>query len=136
MRQKSIYITKIDSEKLMDLLFDAESTIYRGSSYLKALKEELNRAIIVESQQIPPEVITMNSTVSLVDVETGENMEYTLVFPEDADITRGKISVLAPIGTGMLGFRVGDVFEWDTPDGKRVIRVERILFQPEEHGEY
>jgi regulator of nucleoside diphosphate kinase len=57
------------------------------------------------------------------------------VFPEEADIPQGKISILAPLGTAMLGYRVGDTFEWDTPGGKRSIRVMKILYQPEASGD-
>jgi regulator of nucleoside diphosphate kinase len=69
----------------------------------KKLNEELYRAIIVEPQQIPPDVITMRSTAVLLDVKTGEEMHCTLVFPDDSNPGQEKISVLAPIGTGMLG---------------------------------
>jgi regulator of nucleoside diphosphate kinase len=78
----------------------------------------------------------MNSRVKLVDLESDETMEYTLVFPQDADLAEGKISVLAPIGTAMLGYRVGDVFSWQVPSGERRIRVEAILYQPEAAGDY
>jgi regulator of nucleoside diphosphate kinase len=71
-----------------------------------------------------------------VDDEFDEEMTYTLVFPEDADVSQGKISVLAPIGTAMLGYRVGDTFEWDTPGGKRSIQVKRVIYQPEASGDY
>ena len=136
MTSQTIYITQVDADKILGLLWSAGATDYRVSPYLKKLKEELNRAIIVEPQQIPADVITMRSTAILRDVDTGEEMNYTLVFPEDADLEQGKISVLAPIGTGMLGYRVGDTFEWDTPSGKRVIHVERIIFQPEAAGDF
>jgi regulator of nucleoside diphosphate kinase len=96
----------------------------------------LDKAHVVDSHEIPPDVITLNSTARLLDIDSGEAMDYTLVFPEDADVSKGKISVLAPIGTGMLGFRVGDVFEWDTPGGKRKMRVEKVIFQPEASGDY
>ena len=136
MNQQTIHITQADLDKLLTLLWSAKASDYRGSPYLEKLKQELERAIIVEPQEVPPDVITMNSTAELVDVETGEKMDYTLVFPEDADLTQGKISVLAPIGTGMLGYQVGDTFEWETPGGKRVIRVEKVIFQPEASGNY
>ncbi|MDD5371133.1 MAG: nucleoside diphosphate kinase regulator [Anaerolineaceae bacterium] len=136
MSQANIYITQVDADKIRNLLWEAKNTNYRGSPYLKQLAKELDRAVIVQPQEIPPDVITMNSTAVLLDIDTGEEMRYTLVFPEAADITQGKISILAPIGTGMLGFRVGDSFEWDTPGGKRVIRVEKVLFQPEATGDY
>jgi regulator of nucleoside diphosphate kinase len=118
------------------LIWEAQSTDYRHSNYLKMLSQELDRANVVNPRDIPADVITMNTQASMVDLESSEEMVYTLVFPEDADPIQGKISVLAPIGTAMLGYRVGDVFEWETPDGMRRIRVEKILFQPEASGDY
>ena len=136
MAKQNIYITQTDADKLHELMWSAEAEEYRGSEYLRKLKEEMGRAIIVEPKNVPPDVITMNSTASLVDTETGEEMNYTLVFPHDADLSQGKLSVLAPIGTAMLGYAVGDTFEWETPGGKRVIKVEKVIFQPEASGNY
>lgn len=136
MTDHTIYITANDAAKLHDLIRDAQSSGYRGSPYLKMLAQELNRARVVDPHSIPANVVTMNSQALLVDEETREEMEYTLVFPEDADPVAGKISVLAPIGTAMLGYREGDVFEWDTPGGSRKIRVEKIIFQPEASGDF
>ncbi|HOQ29406.1 MAG TPA: GreA/GreB family elongation factor, partial [Armatimonadota bacterium] len=79
----------------------------------------------------PPDVITMDSQVQLEDLDTGQEMVCTLVFPEDADASQGKISVLAPIGMAMLGYRVGDVFEWQVPSRKRRLLVKAVLYQPE-----
>jgi regulator of nucleoside diphosphate kinase len=78
----------------------------------------------------------MNSRVLLLDMDSHEEMEYTLVFPQDADPAQGKISVLAPIGTAMLGYREGDVFSWQVPDGMRRLKVQKILFQPEASGNF
>ena len=89
------------------------------------------RAEIVAPDEVPPDVITMNSRAQLVDLDTNERMEFTLVFPAQADIEEGKISILAPLGTAMLGYRVGDEFEWAVPYGYRRLRVARIEFQPE-----
>ncbi len=136
MSGKPICITQFDLERLQKLLLDAQSTEYRKSEYLEKLRQELNRAEIVLPQAVPADVITMNSTVSLVDLDTGEEETYTLVFPENADHTLGRISVLAPIGTAMLGYEVGDVFEWEVPAGKRRLRVGKILYQPEASGNY
>ena len=135
MNQPSIFITTKDVEKLRDLIREAYHTEYRGSDYLKKLTEEMEKASVVQPAQIPSDVITLNSTARLIDQETNEEMVYTLVFPEDADTSQGKISILAPIGTAMLGYRVGDTFEWDTPGGKRIIRVKEILYQPEAAGD-
>jgi regulator of nucleoside diphosphate kinase len=67
---------------------------------------------------------------------TGEKVAYTLVFPGKADSSTGKISVLAPIGTAVLGYRVGDVVEWRVPAGSRKFRVEKLLYQPEAALDY
>lgn len=136
MNQASIYITKTDAEKLRDLIQQAQHSEYRGSEYLKMLAEEIAKARIVDQEEIPPDVVTLNSTVQLVDQETDDEMVYTLVFPDEADVSQGKISVLAPIGTAMLGYRVGSTFQWDTPGGKRSILVKKILYQPEASGDY
>ena len=136
MSNKPIQITEFDLERLKKLLFEARYNEYRKSQYLEKLQMEIDRANVVSPKDIPGDVITMNSTVSLVDLETGEEEVYTLVFPEDADLGQRKISVLAPIGTAMLGYEVGDVFEWDVPAGKRNLRVEKIIYQPEASGDY
>jgi regulator of nucleoside diphosphate kinase len=136
MSNKLIHITRFDLERLKKLLQEAQYTDYRKSEYLEKLQMELDRAEIVSSQEIPSDVITMNSTVSLEDLDTLEEEIYTLVFPENADLGQGKLSVLAPIGTAMLGYEVGDTFEWEVPAGTRRLRVKRILYQPEASGDY
>ena len=136
MNGKSIHITELDRQRLMDLIVEAQSGEYRGSIYLENLRGELDRAQIVPPQQIPGDVITMNSKVVVRDLDSGEDETYTLVYPEQANAAEGKISILAPIGTAMLGYRIGDVFEWEVPAGKRRLRIEKILYQPEAAGDY
>ena len=136
MSDRTIFITEQDRSRLRQLMANARYAEYRGSQYFEALVGELERGVVVEPKSVPPDVITMNSRVQLVDLESGEAMEYTLVFPQDADLAQGKISVLAPIGTAMLGYRVGDVFSWQVPSGERRIKVEAILYQPEAAGDY
>ncbi len=136
MSGKPIRITKFDLERLKVLLFDVKATSYGKSEHVGNLQTEIERAEIVLPQDIPDDVITMNSAVCLEDLDTGEEEVYTLVFPENADLKQGRISVLAPIGTGMLGYEVGDTFEWEVPAGKRRLRVKSILYQPEASGDY
>ncbi|HET6596567.1 MAG TPA: nucleoside diphosphate kinase regulator [Anaerolineales bacterium] len=136
MSERIIQITELDRKRLIDLILEAQSGEYRKSIYLDQVRGELERAQIVVPQDIPGDVITMNSTVALTDLDTGEEETYTLVYPENADTTQGKVSILAPIGTAMLGYRVGDVFEWEVPAGKRRLKVEKILYQPEASGDY
>jgi regulator of nucleoside diphosphate kinase len=136
MSNKPIQITEFDLRRLQQLLEEASHTNFRGREDLANLNAELARAEIVAPQDVSRHVITMNSTVVLVDLDTGEQEIYTLVFPEVADIASGKISVLAPVGTGMLGYEVGDVFDWVVPDGTRRLQVKEILYQPEAAGDF
>jgi regulator of nucleoside diphosphate kinase len=130
MKKPNIIITKADHAKLTRMIFIGDfSSRERGE--LHALEEELERAQVVASDRVPPEVITMNSTAELLDLDSGERMEFTVVFPTEAKIEEGKISVLAPVGAGMLGYRVGDIFERAAPSGVRRLQVTRVRFQPE-----
>lgn len=136
MHDKMIYITDQDAKRLRQLLEIAKRSQYYGSDNLQKLGAELNRATIVAATEIPHDVITMNSQVHLNDLRTSEEMIYTLVFPEEADINEGRISVLAPIGTAMLGYRAGDAISWEVPAGVRRIKILDILYQPEASGDY
>ncbi len=135
MEKRDIFITQFDLERLKSLIAEKRAT-GGDSMYLKDLEEELSRASVVESREIPPDVITMNSKVRLRDRDTGEDMTLSLVFPQDADIEEGKISILAPVGTGMLGYRVGDILEWKVPAGLRKLEILEILYQPEAAGDF
>jgi regulator of nucleoside diphosphate kinase len=136
MTDRIIHITEFDNQRLRDLLAEARYTGYRGSEYLEGLEKELDRAKVVDPKTVPHDLVTMNSRVRLEDLETGEEMVYTLVFPENANLAKNKISILAPIGTAMLGYRVGDVFEWHVPDGISRIKIKELLYQPESAGDY
>ena len=136
MEERTIYITEFDMKRLRELIAEAKRLDRRGNDYLESLEAELSRGKVVAPTDVPPDVVTMNSRVHLVDLDTEEEMVYTLVFPHEADITQSKISVLAPIGTAILGYRVGDTLTWQVPDGIRRLRVKQILYQPEAAGDY
>lgn len=136
-KQTNIYITKPDHERLTKLIEIArEREGDTNRKYVDRLEEELERAEVVQQKDIPADVITMRSTVRLKDLDTSEEMTYQLMFPTEANFDEGKISVLAPIGTAMIGYRRGDVIEWEVPSGVRRLRVEEVLYQPESKGEY
>ncbi len=135
MKHRSIYITKTDLERLRAKLAQRRATS-GGSEYSATLQAELEKAVIVESKEIPGDVITMHSTLELTDLDTGETEVHTLVFPDEADIGQRKLSVLAPIGTAVLGYRVGDEFEWKVPAGVRRLKVSKVLYQPEASGDW
>jgi regulator of nucleoside diphosphate kinase len=136
MNNKSIQITEFDFQRLNRLLRQAQHSDYRGSEYLAELQAELDHAQLVSSHAISQEIVTMNSKVVLLDLATRKEETYTLVFPEEADLSQGKISILAPIGIAMLGYGIGDTFEWEVPAGKRRLKVKRIIYQPEAAGDY
>jgi regulator of nucleoside diphosphate kinase len=102
-----------------------------GSERLADLRTELQRARVVRSGTVPPDVVTMNSIIVFRDLDTNELETYTLVYPGDADIAKGRLSVLAPIGTAILGYRVGDEVRWGVPVGWRTLRIEKLIYQPE-----
>lgn len=130
MKKRNIIVTAPDHARLSDMI-DFRNLSMRERSEAHALKGELERAEIVAPDAVPPDVITMNSRAELLDLDTSERMEFTLVFPQEADFEAGKISVLAPVGTGMLGYRVGDSFERRAPYGMRRLKVVEVTFQPE-----
>lgn len=131
MAQREIFMTEEDHEKLMHLLNGVRQRGFRDLEHVEKLDEELDRATVVTSKEIPPDVVTMNSEVVLVDLDTGDEMTLTLVFPHEANVDQGKVSVLAPLGTAVIGYQAGDVIEWPVPAGTRRLRVERVLYQPE-----
>jgi regulator of nucleoside diphosphate kinase len=131
-----IHITHQDKVRLEDLLAEVAVSDPRKHGDLNALRAELKRAVIVDPKDVPDDVITMNSRADLLDLENGETVTFTLVFPAEANIDEGKISVLAPIGAGMLGYRVGDEFEWTVPAGLRKMRVTGVAYQPEAAGDF
>ena len=127
MRNKKIFITKDDARQLQELLNVDRGMNHFEQNNLQKLETELNRGTLVDSSDVPQDVITMNSTVHLLDLDTEEEMICTLVYPDDADIDQNKISVLAPVGTAMLGRGVGDTFEWRVPAGLRRLKVKEIV---------
>jgi regulator of nucleoside diphosphate kinase len=133
---RPIHITSQDKVRLEDVLADVAASDPRKHGDLNALLEELKRAVIVDPKEVPSDLITMNSRADLLDLESGETLSFTLVFPADANVEEGKISVLAPIGAGMLGYRVDDEFEWKVPAGVRRMRVTQVEYQPEAAGDF
>ncbi|MBN1546215.1 MAG: nucleoside diphosphate kinase regulator [Syntrophaceae bacterium] len=136
MAEKKIFITTFDLDRLIDLIEAYRNSALHKKVPIEILEKELERAEIVDPKSVPPDVITMNSTAYLKDLDTGEEIMWTLVFPKDANAEENRISVMAPIGMAVLGYRVGDVIEWKVPGGIRRIKVIQTLYQPEASGNY
>ena len=136
-KEATIFMTEVDLARLRNLIDLARDTGNDANRlYLDRLEGELERAEVVDPIDIPKDVVTMRSTVRLKDLDNGKEMVYSLVFPNEADIDEGKISVLAPVGNAMIGYMIGDVIEWEVPSGLRKLKVEEIIYQPEASGDY
>lgn len=132
--QPTITVSTRDLDRLERLL---ENPSFKNLPASAALRNELDRAEVFEPEDIPPGVITMNSTARFVDEDTGEEYELTLVYPGDTDSASGKISILAPVGSALLGLSVGQTIEWPVPSGRIArLRVLGVTYQPEAAGEY
>ncbi|MHC2990596.1 GreA/GreB family elongation factor [Pontibacter sp. HJ8] len=131
----NIYLTEQDYKRLVDLIqVQRQST--GSTASIARLGDELKRAQRVKAQEIPADVITMNSRVLLKDLQSGMEMEITLVYPKDADFNALKISVFAPVGTAILGCREGDEVEWPVPSGTLTYKIIKVTYQPEATGAY
>lgn len=124
-------VTEIDHVRIQNLVSR------QPSAMVGDLEEVLDSADLVRSEDVPANVVTMNSQVLVADIKTGEERQLTLCYPADVDPALGAISVLSPVGSSLLGLPVGAVARWDAPDGSCVgTKVQAILFQPEANGDY
>jgi regulator of nucleoside diphosphate kinase len=132
---KEIVITQADFDRLQGLV---ESRRYRSThaASLMVLKEELDRGKVIAADAVPRGVVTMHSQVRVRDLKADETQTYTLVYPDEADINEGKLSVLAPLGIALLGTKASQVVKFDAPAGQRRLKVEKILYQPEAAGDF
>ena len=126
-----IYITQFDKDRLMKLLDKKKP----HDDFDRALLEELDMGELVNPKDVPPDVITMNSEIRFSD-EYGDDWEYWLVFPEDADLAKNKISILSPIGCALLGHGVDDKITLHTPQGRKDLTIKKVIHQPEREGNF
>lgn len=134
---KKIVLTEADRARLAQVLdvnhsFGDEKT----GQCIRELNADLETAQIVDADDIPKDVITMNTKVVLRDLATNEDEEWVLCFPNQADIYENRLSVLAPMGVAMLGTRTGDIIEWETPKGIAKAEIKNISYQPEAAGDF
>lgn len=133
-----IYITATDRARILKCIEDIEEG---GSSietpHVQHLKQEVDKAKVLDNpKKTPANVITMRTRVNLVDKDSGKSAEYTLVYPNESDPMERRISVLAPLGTAMLGYRTGDTFSVTLPARVAHYTVESIAYQPEAAGDF
>lgn len=125
-----ILITDQDYHRLSALVSQVEGPM------AEALEEELSRANVISQSEIPKDVVTMNSRVQFVDEATGQASEMTLVYPQEAKLEEGRLSILAPVGIALLGLSVGQEIDWKMPNGQnKKLKVQAVTYQPEASGD-
>jgi len=117
-----IVVSSLDLERIEAML---DAPAYRDQAGAIALRDELARADVLAPAQMPNDVVTMNSRVRAVDLDNGDAYDLTLVYPRDADGDAGRVSVLAPVGSAILGLRIGQTMQWPMPGGRTQAMVSR-----------
>lgn len=123
----SIILSETELRQLRPLITAPQRSNAAFPESVRRLQDEMAHATIVPDADLPRDVVALESTVELDDLHDGERMTFTLVMPDHADIAEGRISVLAPLGMALLGYRVGDEIEWPVPAGTARVRIRRIL---------
>lgn len=121
-----IVVSRQDAIRLRSLVAAEQARRGRDSEHLADLEHELERANIVERHALPSDRVALHSTVRVRDLQSGASRRYTLVLPPQADAPQGRISILAPLGTALLGYRAGDRVEWQMPGGRVQLKIEEV----------
>jgi regulator of nucleoside diphosphate kinase len=131
----TITVTQLDFVRLTKLIQILRENRSVDAEYLKYLGIELQKASKIDSKLITPDFVTMNSVMNVVFLDTCKTMELRLVYPQDANFSKGLISVLSPLGCALLGYKAGDVVTFKAPKGEQKVRIEKVIYQPEANGE-
>lgn len=131
----AITVTQSDFIRLTHLIQSLRKNKIVDMQYLEFLGIELQRASKIDSKLITPDFVTMNSVMNVVFLESVKTMELRLVYPNEADFSKGLISVLSPLGCALLGYKAGDVVTFKAPKGEQNVRIEKVIYQPEANGE-
>jgi regulator of nucleoside diphosphate kinase len=133
---KKIILNKLDYLRIQKHVREAKLRKTIEASEAEKLVQELESGILLEPQEIPNDVVTMNSVVKISFVGEGRQQEFKIVYPEEADFKEKKVSIFSPVATALIGFRVGDLIEWMVPGGLKQIRIDELTYQPETAGDY
>ena len=137
MDTNEIMITGFDYGRIMSMIDRMRSAFSKEQKEnAEKLIMELKRAQKVDSSAIPRDCVTMNSSFEIREVDESETRTLTLVFPENANIEENRVSILSPVGTAVLGYRVGNVIHWKVPAGVKKFIITKMLYQPEAAGDY
>ncbi len=135
MNPHTAHLSRYDVQRLTRLIDDIAPSS-RDAEHLERLIDKLQAGEELQPREVPTDLVTMHSVALLLDLDSNRTMECTLVFPNGADASAGRVSVLAPLGTALFGARVGELIEVELPSGSRRWRVESLLYQPEAAGDF
>lgn len=133
---EKIIINRLDYARIKKCINDARQFKSITESELQKLVNELESAVIMEPEAIPANVVTMNSIVKLSFLNNNKQVQFQIVYPDQANFRENKISIFSPIATALIGYKVGDEIEWIVPAGLTKIRIEEFIYQPEAAGDY
>ncbi len=131
-----IILNRLDYLRIKKCISDAKQFKSISASEEETLLKELNSAKIVEPQEIPDNVVTMNSIVRISFLNTNKQVEFQIVYPNQANLKDNKISIFSPIATALIGYKIKDEIEWIVPAGLTKIRIDKIIYQPEASGNF
>ncbi|WP_430809640.1 MULTISPECIES: GreA/GreB family elongation factor [unclassified Carboxylicivirga] len=133
---KHLIINQNDSARIRRLVADGHNRKMYQTKEIFNLLSEIEKGKSYAPEQVPPQVVTMNSVVRVRYLDTNRGVDIQIVYPEQADIKKNKLSIFAPIATALLGYQKGDTIEWEVPKGTISLLIEDILYQPEQAGDY
>lgn len=131
-----ITLSRLDYTRIIKCINDAKSLRTINADEADMLMDELNSAMIVEPQEIPVDVVTMNSVVKISFMNTNKQVQFRIVYPDQANIKENKISIFSPVATALIGYKVSDEIDWLVPSGMTRIKIDEIIYQPEAAGDY
>jgi len=131
-----IILNRVDYARILKCIDEAKNSKTINAGEAEKLLNELNSANIVEPQNVPVDVVTMNSIVKIRFVNTNKQVQFRVVYPDQANVKDNKISIFSPVATALIGYKVNDEIEWLVPSGMTKIRIEEIIYQPEAAGDY
>jgi regulator of nucleoside diphosphate kinase len=131
MTENKVFITSRDAERLKRLVDRLRTTGRVDEIDLDQLEQRVQTARVIDAEDIPRSVVTMNSLVGLRNLQANEKFSCSVAYPDEADLIKRKVSVASRLGRALLGSRVGDTIECPVESGMRALRVERVYYQPE-----
>lgn len=132
----TLTLSKLDYHRIYNSINKALDSKSINEKEAQSLAGELEKAKIVEPQEMPNNVVTMNSKVKITFVRLDKQIEIKIVYPEDADINQNLISIFSPIAAALIGYKIGDTIDWIVPSGPTSIRIDEITYQPEAAGQF